>query len=80
MTLRDADDFTIVRRTGSMASVGPKAGAFAIVGPGLDQDGIPFLTVELATARGRCIAENTRVSLWDATGSGRAALIVTFRR
>jgi hypothetical protein len=77
---REHDDFTIVRRTGAVPAVGPRAGAFAIVGPGLDPDGIPFPTVELAIARGREIAANSRVSIWDATSTGAPDLIVTFRR
>ena len=67
------DDFIVVKSAGS-------AGAFALTGPGLDQMGIPFGTLEEAIERGRTIAHNSRVSLWDATKNTPAVLVAAYRR
>ena len=75
-----ADDFIIVRRTPADSLIGRRPSTFALIGPGLAVGGIPFVTVDEATERGRVIAQNSRVSLWDATGPGQAVLVVTFRR
>lgn len=80
MASRQHDDFLIIRRAGSIPTVAASGGVFALVGPGLEPEGIPFPTLDFALARGTEIALNSRVSLWDATNAGPAILVGTFRR
>ncbi len=73
MVAQQFDDFIVVKSA-------RRVGAFALTGPGLDPMGIPFGTVEEAIERGRAIAHNSRVSLWDATAKTPAILVAAYRR
>lgn len=72
----DADDFVIVKRNPCL----DRRGVFAIVGPGLDLDGIPFVRLEDAIKRGSEIARRSGVSLWDTTTGQSVVLVGAFRR
>jgi len=72
---RQLDDFVIVT-----VVKGRRATAFAVTGPGLAPEGIPFVTLAEAVSRGTVIAQNSHVALWDATTPGAAVLVVNFRR
>jgi hypothetical protein len=74
--LPEADDFVIVNRSRFL----DRRGACAIVGPGLDLEGIAFGTVEDAIKRGCEIARRSGVSLWDATTRQAVVLVGAFRR
>jgi hypothetical protein len=80
VVIRQSDGFFIARTPTLEGVLGRRTGTFALKGPGLDPDGIPFATMEQATARGRAIAQSSRVSLWDATQPGAPLSIVSFRR
>ena len=77
MVSRHSDDFVIVK---SAASGAPDARGFAIVGPGLSPQGIPFASLAEAEARGRQIAQSSRVSLWNLTAPDELLLVATYRR
>ena len=77
---RQFDDFVIVKKPATDGVLSRRTGAFALTGPGLDPDGIPFVTMEQAIERGTIIARNSRVSLWDATANETAQIVMTFRR
>jgi hypothetical protein len=74
------DDFVIVTRTPEHGVLTRRTGPLALTGPGIDAEGIPFMTLDEAMERGRAIARNSRTALWDATAKGRAVLVVSFRR
>jgi hypothetical protein len=81
MIIKQGDDFVIMMRAAGKSLLGrPQEVCCAIVGPGLAPEGILFNSFDAAVARGRQIAEASRVSLWDATAIGPAVLIATFRR
>ena len=80
MVTREHDDFVIVSRPSAPGPLGRHASGIALMGPGLDPGRIPFASVEAAIARGRDIAQSSRVSLWDATSTDPAVLVATFRR
>jgi len=73
------DDFVIVRVDGA-SRTDRRAGAFAIVGPGLEPEGIPFASLEDAITRGRQIARTSGVSLWQRADDGTLVFVVSFRR
>ena len=81
MTLmrKSPDDFVIV----NLPDAGTSAGAsksYAIVGPGLDPQGILFDTYQQAEVRGRAIARNSKAALWFQPAQGEQdVLVVTFR-
>ena len=73
--------FLSVRRSPGTRGLGRRAAWFALIGPGLDPEGIPFVAFDDAVARGRAIAQSSGVALWDATSSEPSpTLIATFRR
>jgi hypothetical protein len=74
------DDFVIVTRPPEHRALTRRTGPLALTGPGLDAEGIPFMTKDEALERGRVIARNSRTALWDATATGRVVLVVSFRR
>ncbi len=80
MVTRQSDDFVIVKSPAAKNVLARRPGAFALVGPGLDPEGVPFVSLDEAVARGRAIAQSTKASLWDATAKEQAVLIVAFRR
>ena len=77
---RRADDFVIVNRS-TEAADGARVAMFAVTGPGLNPDGIPFRSYAEAEQRGREIARTSRVALWCETGLGarEGMLVASFR-
>ena len=79
MPVRHVDDFVIVRIPPKTGLLRRSLAPFALTGPGLAAEGIPFESVTQAVERGEIIARNSRASLWDATGPA-PLLVATFRR
>jgi len=76
--MNQADDFLIVPRPRTSPRSFRGANWFALVGPGLDAEGIPFASFSEAEARGRAIARSSGASLWDGTVTP-AVLVATFQ-